>query len=104
VQSKSELTQPPNHVLHILPCVSRDTYDTAWPETLYNLLVTVIAALCCGTIDTLADWAETLTGPLEPADYSLKDIKTALPKIRKQHGSAGTPVLESMQENAEVLR
>ena len=87
-----------------LPCVSRDTYDTARPETLYNLLVTAIATPGCDTVDALADRAETVTEPLEPADYSLTDIETALQKIRKRHGRTGTAVPESIQENAELLR
>jgi hypothetical protein len=55
-------------------------------------------------VAALADQVETVTEPLEPADYSLKDIKMVLQKILKWHRRTGTAVLELIQENAELLR
>jgi hypothetical protein len=88
----------------VLPRISHDAYDTARPEQLYSLLITAAATPPCSAIDTLADRAETVTEPLEPADYSLKDIETVLQNIRKRHGRTGTAVPELIQENAELLR
>jgi hypothetical protein len=39
-----------------------------------------------------------------PADYSLEDIEEILRKVRKRYGKTGTPIPDSTQENAELLR
>jgi hypothetical protein len=76
---------------------SSDTYTTAKPEQLYSLLTATAPTKIDGTVDLRE------TAP-DPADYSLVDIEKTITRIQKQHGRAGTPVTESMEENAEALR
>jgi hypothetical protein len=88
----------------ILPHVNHDVYDTAQPKQLYSLLITAAATPPCSVINALADQVETVTKPLNPADYSLKDIDAVLSKIQKQHGRTEIPIPESVQETAKALR
>jgi hypothetical protein len=84
--------------------VDHNAYNTTQPEQLYSLLITATATPPCGAIDALADRAETVTKPLNPADYSLDDIEAVLLKIQKRHGRTGIPIPESVQETAKALR
>jgi hypothetical protein len=87
----------------VWPHVSRDTYNTARPKRLYTLLVTTTATLPYNTINATVDQPETITGPFEPADYSLEDIEEILWKIGKRYQNNMVPIPESIQENAEAL-
>jgi hypothetical protein len=79
------------------PNISPDAYSTAHPEQLCKLLITAPPTL----IDRTADLREIVPSP---ADYSLDDIEMAIRKIRKRNGRMGTPVPESIEENADLLR
>jgi len=83
----------------ISPHINHDAYDTTQPEQLYRLLITAATT----TINALTDRVETVTEPLKPADYSLKDIEEVLQKIQRCYKNNGIPISEWIQGNADTL-